>query len=176
MTIAEPRITVLPERPYVAIAASVTMEVLGTVVPPLNGEVLGWLAARGLAPSGPPFWKYNVIDMAAGLELEAGSPVADGVAVPAEAVHGDSSEGRVIAGVLPAGRYVTVRHVGHPETLAAATEALLGWAAAAGLKWDMSPSPAGDHWGCRLEIYHSDPVTEPDMTKWETELAFRLAE
>lgn len=164
--IDEPRIATLPERPYVAIAATVGMDDLGTVVPPLNGEVFGWLAARGIPPAGPPFWRYNVIDMARALEVEAGAPVAAAVA----------GDGRVIAGVLPAGRYVIMRHVGHPDELVAATEALLDWAAEKGLTWDVSASPAGDRWGARLEIYHSDPDVEPDMTKWETELVFRLAD
>jgi effector-binding domain-containing protein len=150
----------------VAIAATVGMDELATVVPPLNGEVFGWLAARGIAPAGPPLWRYHVIDMARGLELEAGVPVAATVA----------GDGRVIAGVLPAGRYVIMRHVGHPDELMDATRALLDWAAEKGLTWDVSPSPAGDRWGARLEFYHSDPDVEPDMTKWETELEFRLAD
>lgn len=29
---------------------------------------------------------------------------------------------------------------------------------------------------CRLEIYHTDPRDEPDMTKWETQLTFRIAD
>jgi len=29
---------------------------------------------------------------------------------------------------------------------------------------------------CRLEIYLTDPSVEPDMSKWETQLAFRLAD
>jgi effector-binding domain-containing protein len=162
----EPEITELPARPYAAIPASVTMETIGAVVPPLNGEVHGWLAARGIAPAGPPFWKYNVIDMARNLEVEAGCTVA-------EPVTGD---GRLVAGTLPAGRYATLRHVGHPSTLVAATAGLLDWAAAKGLKWDIAPSAAGERWGARLEIYLSDPESEPDMTKWVTELAFRLAD
>jgi effector-binding domain-containing protein len=162
----EPEIAELPARPYAAIAASVTMETIGSVVPPLNGEVFGWLAARGIAPAGPPFWRYYVIDMARNLEVAAGCPVA-------EPVTGD---GRVVAGVLPAGRYATLRHVGHPSTLVAATGGLLDWAAAKGLKWDMVASAAGERWGARLEIYLTDPATELDMTKWVTELAFRLAD
>jgi effector-binding domain-containing protein len=162
----EPEIVELPERPYAAIAASVTMETLGTAVPPLNQEVFAWLGQQGVPPAGPPFWKYNVIDMDRRLEVEAGVPLA-------EPVPGDD---RVLAAVLPAGRYATLRHVGHPDTLMAATAALLDWAAAKGLKWDMSPSPGGERWGCRLEVYHSDPANEPDMTKWVTELAFRLAD
>jgi hypothetical protein len=29
---------------------------------------------------------------------------------------------------------------------------------------------------CRLEIYLTDPGKQPDMDKWETQLAFRLAD
>jgi effector-binding domain-containing protein len=147
--IDEPHIATLPERPYVAIAATVGVDDLATVVPPLNGEVFGWLAARGIAPAGPPLWRYNVIDMARGLEVEAGVTVAAAVA----------GDGRVIAGVLPAGRYVIMRHVGHPDELMAATGSLLDWAAEKGLTWDVAVAgrrpvgrPAGDlplRPGCR---------------------------
>jgi effector-binding domain-containing protein len=87
-----------------------------------------------------------------------------------------AGDDRVTVGVLPAGRYVTTRHVGHPSTLMAATAALLEWAAAQGLTWDVSASPSGERWGARLEIYLTDPRVEPDMNRWETELAFRLAD
>ena len=159
----EPEITERPAQPYVAIAASVTMADLGTVVPPLNGEVFGWLAARGIAQAGPPFWRYTVVDMARNLEVEAGVAVAS-------PVTGD--DGRVLAGVLPAGRYVTMRHVGPPESLADATGRLLSWASSRGLAFDTD----GTAWGCRLELYLTDPATQPDMAKWETELSFRLAD
>ena len=36
------------DQPYAAIPVSVTMEELGTVVPPLTGQVVGWLAGRGI--------------------------------------------------------------------------------------------------------------------------------
>jgi hypothetical protein len=39
----------------------------------------------------------------------------------------------------------------------------------------MSETGQGDRWSCRLEIYLTDPSQEPDMNKWETQLAFRLA-
>ena|SRR5271156_1809437 len=63
MTI-EPVMTQRPAQPYVAIPASVTMQTLGVVVPPLTGELFGWIAARGIASAGPPFWRYTLIDMA----------------------------------------------------------------------------------------------------------------
>jgi effector-binding domain-containing protein len=162
----EPSIVERPPTPYAAIKVLVAMDELGAIVPPLNGEVFQWLAARGAAPAGAPFWKYNVIDMQGSLEVEAGVAVA-------EPVTGDD---RVLSGVLPPGRYVTRRHVGHPSTLMAATAALLEWAAAQGLEWDKADTSAGERWGARLEIYLSDPRDEPDMNNWVTELAFRLAD
>ena len=163
--LAEPTVVQRPDQPYVAIRALVTMETLGVVVPPLNKEVFGWLAARGAAATGAPFWKYNVIDMERQLEVEAGAPIA--VAVP-----GDD---RVLAGVIPGGRYATVRYTGHPMGLYDATAALLEWAAGQGLAWDVTETEDGERWGARLEIYETDPAQEPDMDKWVTELAFRLA-
>ena len=162
----EPSIVERPALPYAAIKVLVTMDELGTIVPPLNGEVFQWLAARGAAPAGAPFWKYSVIDMRGSLEVEAGVAVA-------EPVSGDD---RVLGGVLPAGRYVTTRHVGHPNTLMAATAGVLHWAAVHGLAWDRAETPDGERWGARLELYLTDPRDEPDMNKWVTKLAFRLAD
>jgi hypothetical protein len=44
-----------------------------------------------------------------------------------------------------------------------------------GLTFDVRETEDGDRWGARLEIYESDPAQEPDMDKWVTDLAFRLA-
>lgn len=160
----EPRVAERVATPYVAITANVTMDELAVVVPPLTGEVFGWLQAHGAAPAGAPFWKYNVIDMERGLEVEAGFPVA-------EPIEGDE---RVRAGVLPAGRYATLMNVGHPSTLMDATGRLLRWGDEHDLVWDASPSPEGERWACRLEIYLDEPGQ--DMNDWHTELAFRLAD
>jgi effector-binding domain-containing protein len=161
--LSEPRVAERAEQPYVAIKALVSMQTIGTVLPQIHPEVFGWLRARGIAPAGAPFWKYNVIDMTR--QMEVGVPVA-------AAVAGDE---RVLADVLPAGRYATLVHTGHPSGLMDATAALLAWVKAEGLKWDMRETEDGQEWGSRLEIYETDPAEEPDMEKWETQLAFRLA-
>ncbi|NEE01496.1 GyrI-like domain-containing protein [Phytoactinopolyspora halotolerans] len=152
------------EQPYVGITHVVTMETMPEVADRLP-EVFAWLAARGVAPAGSPFFRYNRIDMAADLEVEVGVPVE-------AAVAGDDT---VTAGTLPGGRYATVTHVGHPDGLMGATGELLTWGNQQGLQWDRSDTPHGELWGCRLEIYHTDPAEEPDMNKWETDLAFKLA-
>jgi effector-binding domain-containing protein len=162
---AAPEIVTRAEQPYVAIRGRVSMAEIGAFAV-RTPEVFAWLGAHGLPPAGPPFMRYNVIDMTRDLEIDNGVPVA-------APVEGDAE---VIAGVLPAGRYATLTHVGHPSELMAATKALLDWAAAQGLTWDMSPSADGERWGSRLEIYLSDPREEPDMSKWVTQLAFRLAD
>jgi effector-binding domain-containing protein len=77
---------------------------------------------------------------------------------------------------LPAGRYVVMNHIGHPETLVGAVEKLFKWADAEGLTWDSAETPAGDWWASRLEVLLTDPAEQPDMTKWETQLAFKLAD
>lgn len=148
------------DQPYAAIPVKVSMDELGAVVPPLTGQVFDWLADRGIRPAGPPFWRYVVVDMDADLELETGVAVAS-------AVDGDE---RIRTGVLPGGRYATVVHKGHPDTLVSATRDLLDWAEQRGLEWDAN----GKAWGCRLEEYLSDPTEVPDMSQWETRLAFRL--
>ena len=160
-----PEIVTRAGQPYVAIKAKVTMAEIAAFAPRL-GEVFGWLDRHGLAPAGPPFFKYNVIDMARELEMEGGVPVAT-------ATDGDD---QMVAGVLPAGQYATLTHVGHPSELMAATKALLDWAAEQGLTWDVTPSDDGDRWACRLENYLTDPDQEPDMSKWVTQLAFKLAD
>ncbi|WP_129662696.1 GyrI-like domain-containing protein [Phytoactinopolyspora endophytica] len=162
---AEPALIERVEQPYVGITRVVTMETMPEVADRLP-EVFGWLAARGMAPAGSPFFKYNRIDMATDLEVEVG--------VPVDAAQ--SGDDVVAAGVLPAGRYATVTHIGHPDNLMRATGDLLEWGNQQGLEWDSSDTPDGEVWRCRLEIYHTDPAEEPDMNKWETDLAFKITD
>ena len=157
-----PEIIERSDQPYLFIPAAVTMATIGPTIPQLTGELFGWLGSHGIEPAGAPFVKYDVIDMERELLIEIGLPVE----TPAE---GDD---RVQAGTLPGGRYARLVHVGHPSTLVDATGSLLAWAAQQGLAFDRED----DRWASRLEIYHSDPDVQPDLNKWETELAFKLAD
>ncbi len=159
-----PQIVTRADQPYVAIRGHVSMAEIGAFAV-RTPEVYAWLGAHGVPPAGPPLLKYNVIDMTRQLEIDNGVPVAAPVEV----------DGDMIAGVVPAGRYATLTHTGHPSELMGATKALLDWAAAQGLAWDVSPDAGGERWGGRVEYYLTDPREEPDMSKWVTELAFRLA-
>jgi len=153
-------------QPYAAIPVTVSMDQLGSVVPPLNDEVFGWLSQRGVVPAGPPFWKYDVINMPGSLTLQVGVTIA----APA------SGDDRVSVAELPSGRYLETTHHGHPDTLMQATADLLAHAEAQGLSFDSHDSPDGQRWAARLELYVTDPVEEPDLDRWETTLSFKLAD
>ena len=129
--------------------------------------MFGWLGAHGIAPAGPPFLKYNVIDMMRQLEIDNGVPVA-------APVDGD---GDMIAGaVRPPG--VTPPSPTWATPVSSWRPPRRCWTGPPrqGLAWDVSPDADGERWGGRVEYYLTDPREEPDMSKWVTQLAFRLAD
>jgi effector-binding domain-containing protein len=160
-----PEIRQRAAQPYAGISAWVPMAAVGSVADRIP-EIFGWLGARGVAPAGPPFFRYHVIDMERQLLVEAGVPVT----APVE------DDGEVHGGSLPAGQFAVMTHTGAPHTLVAATAALLAWAQERGLAWDVAQTDEGEKWGCRLESYLTDPAEQADTSKWQTELAFRLAD
>jgi effector-binding domain-containing protein len=161
------RVETRPETPTAGITETVTMTSFAKVADRIP-EIVGWLAEHGTEPAGPLYFRYHVIDMAAELVVEAGFPVPDGA--------GLASAGDVTVGAIPAGRYVTTTHHGHPDELVDVTGSLLQWAAAQGLTFDRHDTDAGDAWAGRFEFYLSDPAEQPDMAQWDTELAFKLAD
>ena len=161
------RVETRPETPTAGITDTVTMTTFAKVADRIP-ELVSWLAERGTHPAGAPFFRYHVIDMAAQLVVEVGFPVPDDVSL--------TSAGDVLVSTIPAGRYVTTVHHGHPDGLVDATGALLDWAAAEGLTFDRHDTDAGDAWAGRFEFYLTDPAEQPDMAEWDTELAFKLAD
>jgi effector-binding domain-containing protein len=156
------RIVERAAQPYRGITRHVTMATLSEVADRVP-DVFGWLAERGVERVDAPFFRYHVVDMSGDLEVEVGIPVPPNSAIPA-------SDEDVKAGTLPAGRYVVTTHVGHPDHLVGVTADLLTWAEEQGEQFDRH----GDRWAGRLEFYRTDPAEEPDMNKWEVELAFKL--
>jgi RNA polymerase sigma-70 factor (ECF subfamily) len=153
------------ERPFVGITRTLTMQTIKEAADEIP-RLTAWVSQHGLAPAGPPFLRYLVIDMAKDMVLQAGVPLAE----PAEV------DGEVEAGILPAGRYVTAVHTGPYEDLYGATTDLLRWAGERQLHFDKHPSDAGEVWASRLEWYETDPTELPDPATWVTRLEFRLAD
>jgi effector-binding domain-containing protein len=158
-----PKIIERPAQPYVAMRRRVRIP-FGPVIDATMPKLFKWIGDHRVEPSGPPFFKYNVIDMAKELEIEFGVPTLALLAADAD----------VITGTIPAGRYATLTYHGHYDNLVEVTSVLIGWAKLHQIDFDMEETPEGDKFAARLEIYPNDPreVTNPE--DWETVLMFKL--
>jgi effector-binding domain-containing protein len=167
---AEPQITQRPPQPYAGIPLTVTMTTFASAIDAGFPELFGWLGEHGIEMTGPPFIRYNVIDMAGDLEVELAVPVAGDAAQAAAS----GREGRVRAGVLPGGGYVTLLHTGPYDGLVGANAALQQWAADHGMVLESSPDQR--RWQGRVEHYLTDPTAEPDPARWQTEVAYLISD
>jgi effector-binding domain-containing protein len=157
--LSEPKIITRGAQPYAAIKLRVEQAKIGEKAPPLNGVVMDWLKAHGLAPTAAPFFNYTAMhgDM---MDMEVGWPIA-------ELVPGDD---KVTTGTLPEGKYATVRYTGHYSGLQGAHEALHQW-----LKTQDIPPMDMDRGGLTLlESYETDPTQVADPKDWITDIAFKL--
>jgi hypothetical protein len=139
------------------------MKGMFTEVNKLRKELASWLRQQKVESACSPFLRYYVIDMAGEMDIEIGVPVMP--LLP--------GGGRVTAGALPAGRYASLIYVGNGLT---GNKALLDWAKAKGLTWDRWQEAKGDAFRCRCETFLTDPKLEPHKTKWEIEVAIKLAD
>lgn len=157
-----PKIAERAAQPYVAVREQVSMPFDG-IIPGAMGALFDEVKAKAIQGAGPVFFKYNIVRMPE-LEIEFGVPVAVPVA----------ASGRLVAGVLPAGRYAEVTWWGHYDNLMDVNAVLIGWAKERGLQWDAREMPDGDHFAARMEIYPNGPDDEPDSDKWETTVAIKI--
>ena len=157
----EPKIDERTEQPYLGIRSVTPWQQLPTVIPQFIGQVFGFLDQHGIQPRGAPFIRYHVINMESSLDIEIGVPIE-------EAAPGN---GRIKPSTLPAGRYVSLVHIGPYDQLMQANATLLDWAKNNGLALDQRPTPKGDAFGARYESYLSRPDEKPERT----EVAIRLA-
>lgn len=139
----DPEIRELSPQPAVT-EVSVTGEAgVAGVVDSGFPRLFGRLAELGVEPAGPPFIRY--LRTGEELELELGIPVGPDA--------GQSSG-------LPGGRVAVLRDVGPFSGLRAACERLEAWIAERG------DEVAGPLW----ETYVTDPRSEPDSSKWITDI------
>jgi effector-binding domain-containing protein len=168
----EPQIEERTEQPYLGIRSQVN-DGLPAVVDRSFPQLFAWMRQHGVEPAGPPFIRYREVDHnGEPLEIEVAAPVASG-AEP-------DVDGPVRAGVLPAGRYVTLVHTGpyrrnHVPDLGDAQAALRDWIEKEGILTSR-PSNRGSSLPCCVEHYKVGPPMEQDWTKWETELAYLVVE
>ena len=126
------------------------------------GEANAFLVGKELTPSGPAFIRYLTTDMDKKLDIEVGFPVASIV---------DGND-RITTGVFPEGQYAVFVYFGHYDNLVAVTGEFLAWAEKNKITWQTTKKDGVEWRAGRIEWYPTDPDTEPDPQKWQTELAF----
>lgn len=168
MTNTDPHPQDRPAVPFVGTTAGVTTTTFAQIADRIP-ELIGALVSRGITPAGAPFFRY--LDLRGdSMTVQVGVPVPDGAALPDNSVPFP-----VESGALPAGRYACLTHVGPFDGLWEATERLLTWAKEQDLRFDLDTVDGVERWAGRLEIYLTDPRMETDPSRFETELAFKLA-
>lgn len=162
--IGKPKLENRKAQPCLGIRARVAAKDLGRLLPGLHNQLADWMATKSIEPVGHPFFRYLVIDLENGLEVEVGVPVAEGT----------KGAGDIREIVIPAGCYATLLHTGHFSGLRDAARVLLEWAEQNNIVWQRAEFETGEVWECRLETYLNVGL-EKDPEKWQTELAFLTA-
>jgi effector-binding domain-containing protein len=156
-----PRFEIRATQYYAAMRLKTQRRNLATEAPKLISEVAKWLGKNRIAPGGPPLIRYLSISNDETVDVEIGI----GTSEPA-------GGGKILAGSLPRGRYLTAIHQGPYDRLVDTSAALLDWAKDNNVVWDNHTGPTGTVWKARVEHYLTDPDEQPNPARWETKLAF----
>ncbi len=153
-------------QPYAAIRRTLSMEggEFAAALPECWPQVWAWIDGQGMEPTGRPFIRYLEISMPDALMVDIGIPIPEEV----------SGSGDIIVETFPAGRYVAGSFFGHFDGLVDANAELQGWAKDTGLNLAGGDVGGKEVWASRTEFYVTDPATEPDPAKWQTDLCYLL--
>jgi effector-binding domain-containing protein len=162
-TIGKPKIDKRPERTYMGIRTIAPFKGMSKVIDKISKELNTWVAENKIKSSGPPFLRYHVIDMRGSMDISFCVPVRK--ALP--------DDGEIKAGVLPAGRYASLIYSGGGIS---GNRALIEWVRAQGLDFDRWDTDQGDNFRGRYETYLTDPKVEPRKSRWQIEVAIKLAD
>jgi effector-binding domain-containing protein len=160
-TATEPKIEHQPEKHYVGIRIQTPFAGMFKEIEKIRKELETWFKEKGLQAAEPPFLRYHCIDMKGEMDMEYGIPVKE--ALP--------TEGDIVAGSLPAGRYVSIIYSGGGYQ---GNKTLVEWIKANNIPIDRWDSEKGDNFAARYEQYLTDPKLEHRKTKWQILLAFKL--
>lgn len=169
-----PRVVTRAEQPYLAIRGSAHDEDgFRAAVDRAMPLLFSHLADRGAAPAGPPLFRYLVVDDAS-IPAAGPPPATFEVAVPtASSVEG---HGEVRPGVLPGGRWAVTLHRGGYAALPDAHAVTHTWVAEEGLRIAHRLVPEGTAYAGSFEQFARGPIDPPDPERWETLVAYLLAD
>jgi effector-binding domain-containing protein len=163
--LTKPRIEYHKEQYYAGIRMAVPVPFDKYLQPAWRG-VQRWLLEKGITSGGPAIIRYLTIDMPKKLDIVVGFTID-------QAVPGDE---HIAVDVLPAGQYATLLYTGpfKGKGIYKATVALMEWANENAIVWNTSTVDGNEWWNGRTEFYLTDPESEPDPKKYQTELAFLI--
>ena len=161
--IGKPQIDTRPKMIYMGIRTIVPFKDMSKAIDIISKELTNWLSENNIETAGHPFLRYHVIDMRGFMDIS--------YAVPVHQVFSD--DGDIRAGELPPGRYASLIYSGGGIS---ANRALIDWVRANGMEFDRWDTEQGDNFRGRYEIFLTDPKLEPRKSKWEIEVAIKLAE
>ena len=162
-TIGKPKIEKRPKITYMGIRTIAPFKGMFKVVGQIADELNEWVGKNKVKASGPPFLRYHVIDMRGAMDIS--------YCVPVRKVLPD--DGRVKADFLPAGKYASLVFSGGGVS---GNRALIEWVRAQGLHFDRWDTEQGDNFRGRYETYLTDPNVEPRKSRWQIEVAIKLAD
>jgi len=162
-TIGSPKIDKRPKITYMGIRITAPFQGMSKEIGRIAGRLNEWVEENRIKTSGLPFLRYHVIDMRGFMDIEYCVPLRK--ALP--------DDGDVKAGVLPAGKYASLIYSGGGIS---GNRALIEWVRAQGMDFDRWDTERGDNFRGRYETYLTDPKLEPRKSRWQIEVAIKLAD
>lgn len=161
-TIGKPKIDKRPKITYMGIRAITPFKGMSKVIGRIADELNDWVEQNKVKTSGPPFLRFHVIDMRGYMDIS--------YCVPVRKVLPD--DGNIKADFIPAGKYASLIYSGGGIS---ANRALIEWVRAKGMDFDRWDTQQGDNFAGRCETYLTDPKVEPRKSRWQIEVAIKLA-
>ena len=162
-TIGKPKIDQRPKLTYMGIRTIAPFKGMSKEIDKISKELNAWVDENDVKPVGPPFLRFHVIDMRGFMDISFGVPI--GKALP--------DDGEIKADVIPAGRYASLIYSGGGISV---YRALIEWVRAQGMDFDRWDTEQGDNFRGRYETYLTDPKSESRKSRWQIEVAIKLAD
>ncbi len=151
------------EKPYAALRREVAQQDIPKEIPPLIEILMNLLHKENIKINGDCFFRYLSCTTGGQMVVEAGFPIE----------KTDSRSDNFEFGSFPAGKYLSVIHKGDYNNLIDAHMYLEDYSKLNNLSLDDISTDTGVVWGCRAEIYLTEPDTTP-IADWKTEVTFLL--
>lgn len=166
-----PEVVPRPEIHYVAFRDRIPFKGLATHTAAMHGELARWLQSHPVDTTGSQFLRLHVIDLSDRVTVSVAAPVANSDVAMAAADA--AQDARIVADVVPAGRYATLTYMNHGVK---ANLTLTKWCAAQGFEIERLRDETGNTFLARLETLVTDPAQEPRASRQHVRLDFKIAD